>query len=185
MRKLLCLLTLAAAAAAIVAAQDKASPAPPRPPGLIVGNPTWADVHIVIAYGNYGGGRPRGATRDDSSRAQDDSSALTEEQACASAGKSAAERPATWRAASAKLTNAGAKEIKSVRLDFVFADAQSGAEVLRLSLHEKKRLRAGETRRLSKPVQATKTNRRGDGARMCVEFKEVVYADGSVWTPGG
>ena len=82
------------------------------------------------------------------------------------------------------LTNGGAKEIRRVQFDFVFTDPQTGAEVLRLSVRSPKRLRAGRTRPYRKEVGVTKTNLRGDGARLSVEFKEVVYADGSVWRPG-
>ena len=83
------------------------------------------------------------------------------------------------------LTNAGAKEIRRVQFDFVFTDPQTGAEVLRIAVRSPKRLRAGQTRLFRKEVKASQANRRGDGARLGVEIREVVYADGSVWTRGG
>ncbi|HLL77676.1 MAG TPA: hypothetical protein VK421_20635 [Pyrinomonadaceae bacterium] len=72
-----------------------------------------------------------------------------------------------------------------MRFDFVFADEQGGAGVLRLGLRSGRRPGAGETTLLVKEVKGSAKNRRGDGARLGVEIKEAVYADGPVWTPRG
>jgi hypothetical protein len=92
-------------------------------------------------------------------------------------------RDGVWRLADVWLTNTGAVAVKSVRLDFVFRDAANGAELLRLSRRNGKRLKPGQTLYYDKVVKRSKRTRRGDGARMSVELTEVVYADGSVWRP--
>lgn len=161
MKNLLCLLALAAATAATAAAQNYPQPYTQLPTGLTVGETAWTVIPLYFfnASGFAGGDGGRG------------------DQGYVVYGEG------SWRAASVKLTNTGAKGIKRVHFDFVFTYPQTGAEVLRLAVRSPKRLRAGQTRLFRKEVKGSKTNRRGDGARLSVEVKEIVYADGSVWRP--
>lgn len=183
MKNLLRLLIITAATAA---AQGGTSPARQYPTGLILGDPVWAYVPVSYTPGNpfAGGGRRSYYARyPDAGRPEHVRRAVADARARFGGGRGPAHLP-PWRAASVELTNSGPKEIRRVRLDFVFTDEQSGAEVLRLSLRSGKRLRAGETALLMKEVKGSAKNRRGDGARLSVELKEVVYADGSLWRAG-
>ena len=90
-------------------------------------------------------------------------------------------RPGGFRRASVAVTNDGAKAVKSVRLDFVFTDPATGAEVNRIHHRSKKTLRPGETAGTTKEVIGSARHRRGDGMEVSVEVTEVVYEDGSVW----
>lgn len=195
MKNLLRLLAfaLAASAANVAAAQNNPPPRAQFPAGLTAGGATW--VHVPIIFDNYlmvgsgGGARGRGSLSRDPSTPPHVASAIAQARGHFSdAGRSQPARTTSpdggWRWASVELTYAGAKRISRVHLDFVFTDPQTGAEVLRLSYHTSKRLRAGQTRLFRKEFKATETNRRGDGARLGVEIREVVYADGSVWTSG-
>ena len=194
MRKLLCLLTLAAAAAATAAAQHNPPRDPQLPAGLTVGAADWTHVPLIFENAfmvnpSGGGGGGRNVPSRDPSTPTHVASALAQARGRFSdRGRSwpvSITSSGGWRWASVELAYAGAKKIRRVHLDFVFTDPQTGAEVLRISMRTPKRLRAGQTRLFRKEVNATETNRRGDGARLSVEIKEVVYADGSVWTPGG
>lgn len=185
MRKLLTLV-IVLAAASVAAAQGSPPPAAPPPAGLTVGPPVWSEIPVTYTPGNpysSGGGVRPGAFRNDPSRPAHVRVAVAQATPRATGHGSRSSLP-SWREASVALTNAGAKEVRSVRLDFVFADGPGGAEVLRLGLSARKRLRAGETKTLKKTVRGTAANRRGDGAHASVEIREVVYADGSVWRPG-
>ena len=88
---------------------------------------------------------------------------------------------AIWRYSSVKLTNTGTLSIRKAKFDFVFHDPATGEEVLRLGNYIGRRLRPGKTRVYHNTVKSTRRTRRGDGARLSVELREVVYADGSVW----
>jgi hypothetical protein len=85
------------------------------------------------------------------------------------------------RHASVAMTNEGAKTVKSVRLDFVFKDPATGAEVNRIHHRSKKRLRPGESASTRKEVMGSARHSRGDGMQVSAEVTEVVYEDGSVW----
>ena len=159
MKNLLCLLALATATAATAAAQNYPQPYSQLPTGLTVGETAWTVIPLYFFNASgIAGGDGHG-------------------------DQGFVVRDGGWRAASVKLTNTGAKGIKRVHFDFVFTYPQTGVEVLRLAVRSPKRLRAGQTRLFRKEVKASKTNRRGDGARLSVEVKEIVYADGSVWRP--
>jgi hypothetical protein len=182
MKKLLRLLAFVAAASVASAAQDRTS----QPAPLVFGESAWCEVPVTASPGNPytvpgGGGARRGVARNDPSRPAHVQRAVAQAMPRAFGGGRSSFP--SWRAASVELTNAGAKEVKSVRLDFVFKDAPGGAEVLRLSLHARKRLRAGETKIVRKTVKGTATNRRGDGAHLSVEVREIVYTDGTAWRP--
>lgn len=88
-----------------------------------------------------------------------------------------------WRQVSVVLTNKGAIAIKSVRFDFVFTDRVTGAEVLRIDAHSKKRIKPGRSHDFAKQMKATKKNRKADDAKLLVELKEIKYSDGSIWRP--
>lgn len=192
MKNLLCLLALAAATAATAAAQNYPQSHSQLPTGLTVGETAWTVIPLYffnasgIAGGGGGGGRI--ASSRDPAVPTHVANAIADARSSFGDGGRGGQGYVVygkggWRAASVKLTNTGAKGIKRVHFDFVFTYPQTGAEVLRLAVRSPKRLRAGQTRLFRKEVKASKTNRRGDGARLSVEVKEIVYADGSVWRP--
>ena len=187
MRRLLCLVAFLAAATLAAPAQTPHGPPPAH--GLTLAAPGW-DVRdsasfSTISFGGGGGGRWRGSSH---SRADYQPHMR---QALANAYASAYPRPAppakrwprAFRHASVTLTNGGAKTVESVRMDFVFKDPATGAEVNRIRHRSRKRLRPGETATTRKEVMASARHRRGDGMALNVEVTEVVYADGTAWRP--
>lgn len=185
MKKLICLSVLLASAT-VASAQGPAGVVAPTP-AVVAGEPAWAVVPVNAAPGNpysVGGRRSSFGRRPDSSQPQHVRAAVAQAYPRPAPAGSKVSFPA-WRAASVELTNAGAREVKRISLDFVFRDAPGGGEVLRLPLRAGRRLRAGERAVLKKTVKGTARHRRGDGAHLAVEIREVVYADGTLWRAGG
>jgi len=186
MRKLLCLVAFLAATALVAHSQTPPGATPAH--GLTASAPEW-DVRDLAAFSTiYFGGGGRGGGRGGSYSRADYQPHMA--QALANAYATAYPRPApsssagrarTLRHASVALTNDGTKTVKSVRLDFVFTDPSTGAEVNRIRHRSKKTLRPGESVTTKKEVIASPRHRRGDGMKVSAELTEVVYADGSVW----
>ena len=187
MRKLLLFLALVNATALAASAQMPQTPGH----GLTLGRPDWTSVGVTATspgpVGGQGGGGGRGGRYANRSSADYQPHMA---QALANAYAQAYPRPAPsssvggariLRHASVALTNEGAKTVKSVRLDFVFTDPSTGAEVNRIRHRSKKTLRPGESVTTKKEVIASPRHRRGDGMKVSAELTEVVYADGSVW----
>lgn len=188
MRKLLLFLALVNASALAASAQTPQTPAH----GLTLGSPDWTSLGVTAAPPGPVGGRGRGGGGVRGGRYGNPYSADYQphmQQALANARPSPAATssgptgggPKVFRHASVALTNDGAKTVKSVRLDFVFTDPATGAEVNRIHHRSKKRLRPGENAVTQKEVMASKRHARGDGMQLSVEVTEVVYADGSIW----
>jgi hypothetical protein len=192
MKKLLLVLALVNATAFAAAAQTpQAATETPPAHGLTLGSPDWTSVAVTAAPGGAVGGQSGGGGRGGryGNRASADYQPHMQ-QALANAYATAYPRPAPsssmglarpLRHASVALTNDGAKTVKSVRLDFVFTDPATGAEVNRIHHRSKKRLRPGESAPTTKEVMGSPRHRRGDGMNVSVEVTEVVYDDGSVW----
>lgn len=197
MKKLLLVFALVNATAFAAAAQTpQAATEPPPAHGLTLGSPDWTSLGVTAAPVGPVGGQGRGGGRVRGGRYGNPYSADYQphmQQALANA----LPRPAAtssgstgggakvFRHASVALTNDGAKTVKSVRLDFVFTDPATGAEVNRIHHRSKKRLRPGENALTQKEVLGSKRHARGDGMRLSVEVTEVVYEDGSVWRRSG
>jgi hypothetical protein len=189
MKKLLLVLALANAAALAASAQTPQTPGH----GLTLGRPDWTSVGVTATSPGPVGGRSGGGGR--GGRYADRSSADYQPhmaQALANAYAKAYPSPAPsstvgrariLRHASVALTNNGPKTVKSVRMDFVFTDPATGAEMNRIHHRSKKRLRPGESALTRKEVMGSKRHRRGDGTEVSAEVTEVVYEDGSVWRP--
>ena len=83
------------------------------------------------------------------------------------------------------VTNTGTLPVESVRVAFVFADPDTGAELFRYKSRSKKSLLPGESRIIQKAVLA----RPGwyptidELAAKSAVVTEVRYSDGSVWRP--
>ena len=188
MRKLLLFLALVNAFALAASAQTP----PTTGHGLTLGSPGWTSLGVTAAPPGPVGGQGRGGGGVRGGRHGNPSSADYQphmQQALANA----LPRPAAtssgstgggakvFRHASVAVTNAGAKTVRSVRLDFVFTDHATGAEVNRIHHRSRKRLRPGENASTQKEVIGSKRHARGDGMQLSVEVTEVVYADGSIW----
>ena len=80
------------------------------------------------------------------------------------------------------LRNAGAKAVKSVAWDVVFAEPDGSKETKRYPVHLKQRITPGETQTLVKEIhiKPEESTRHLGGART-VQLTRVEYADGSVW----
>ena len=188
MRKLLLLLALVNAFALAASAQTPGH-------GLTLGRPDWTSVGVAVTSVGPVGGRGGGGGGVRGGRHGNPYSADYQPhmaQALANAYAQAYPRPAPsssmspariLRHASVTLTNDGPKTVKSVRMDFVFTDPATGAEVNRIRHRSKKRLRPGESALTRKEVMGSKRHRRGDGMQVRAEVTEVVYEDGSVWRP--
>lgn len=86
-----------------------------------------------------------------------------------------------FRMASVSVTNVGPQTVKSLRLEIVFKDPTTGVEVMRFRPRKRTNIRPGATKVFGDTVNASKRNKRGDGAALSIEVKEVVYSDGTVW----
>ena len=186
MRKLLLFLALVNAFALAASAQTPGH-------GLTLGRPAWTSLGVSAApvgpVGGGGGGR-RGGGRYGNRWSVDYQPHM--QQALANAlprpaatYSGSGSGPKVFRHASVALTNDGAKTVKSVRLDFVFTDPATGAEVNRIHHRSRKRLRPGENAVTQKEVMGSKRHARGDGMQLSVEVTEVVYEDGSSWRRPG
>ena|ERR1044071_9455058 len=187
MGKLLLLFALANAFALAASAQTPQAPPTPDGPGLTLGRPDWSSVSVnVTSVSTAGGGRGGGGYGNRYSvdyqphMAQALANAYPSSTVSSSSSVGGARR---LRHASVALTNDGAKTVKSVRMDFVFTDPSTGAEVNRIHHRSRKTLRPGESATTTKEVMGSARHRRGDGMQLSVELTEVVYADGSVWRP--
>lgn len=189
MRKLLLPLALVNAFALAASAQTPQTPGH----GLTLGSPDWTSSGVTAApVGPVGGQSGGGRGGRHGNRASADYQPHMQ-QALANAYAKAYPSPAAtspgpsgrgakaFRHASVALTNDGAKAVKSVRLDFVFTDPATGAEVNRIHHRSKKRLRPGQNAVTQKEVMGSKRHARGDGMQLSVEVTEVVYEDGSTW----
>ena len=198
MKKLLLVLALVNATAFFAAAQTpQAATEPPPAHGLTLGSPDWTSLGVTAAPVGPVGGQGRGGGGVRGGRHGNPYSADYQphmQQALANALPRAAAAtssgpvsggPKVFRHASVALTNDGAKTVKSVRLDFVFTDPATGAEVNRIHHRSKKHLRPGESAVTRKEVMGSKRHARGDGMQLSVEVTEVVYEDGSVWRRSG
>jgi hypothetical protein len=177
-RTLLILLFLASPAA--VSAQTGPAGVPPSPPGLRLDELKWVPA-APISYDSGGGGpaaHPTVSTDRTGSRvigyrggAFGPGSGLTQHY------------DSIWRTASVRATNTGTVAIKYLRLDYVFTDPATGAEVLRVKQvgTRRKGIKPGKSRVYWETMNGSKRVRRGDDARMSVEVREVVYADKTVW----
>ena len=178
MKVVLSLLLLAAAP--LVAAAQTAGGAPPAPPGLTLEKPEWKVIPVYFV-GTGGDGGPSGPAIHPNPRP---GNRLSYPRGYSYRGGSVS-GPSTgedlWRRAIVRMTNTGTRSVKLVRMDFVFEDKVTGAELLRIRHASKKRLRPGKTFLHQKTVRRSPLTRRGDGARIRVELAEVVYADGTVW----
>ena len=184
MKKLLLVLALVNVTAFAAAAQTPQA-APPPAHGLTLGSPDWTSVVVtavpVGAVGGPGGGG-MGQTYNHGDRQPHMEQALGNARP-RTAPPQAKSWPRGLRHASVALTNDGAKTVKSVRLDFVFTDPATGAEVNRIHHRSKKLLRLGQSVMTQKEVMSSKRHARGDGMAVSVEVTEVVYEDGSTWRP--
>lgn len=189
MRKLLCLIAFFVAASPFAATAQTPQGSPPGH-GLTLADADWA-TQDMAAFSTATPGRVSGGGRVGRSYSRADYQPHMA-QALANAYANAYPRPAppaagrwprAFRHASVTLTNDGAKTVESVRLDFVFTDPATGAEVNRIHHRSKKRLRPGEAATTKKEVMASSRHKRGDGAAVSVEVTEVVYADGTAWWP--
>ena len=180
MKRLFCLLTLALCAGAATA-QTLTGAAAPEEPGLKIENPRWADVHLrFTGFGDITPplvGGPGRRTRVDSPRPGATNAAAYHPPTTLNANRFSG----AFRMASVAVTNTGTQTVKSLRLEFVFTDPATGAEVLRVGLRKQRDLRPGATRILDKTLNASARNKRADAAVLGIELTEVVYADGTVW----
>ena len=176
MRIVLSLLLLAAAPFA--AAAQTVGGAPPAPAGLTLEKPEWAVIHAIF-FGTGGGGGPSGPAIHPNP--------MPGNQLAHSpnygGGSTLTTGEDLWRRATVRMTNAGTRSVKLVRMVFVFHDPATGEELLRIRHASRKRLRPGKTFLHQKTVRRNALTRRGDGARVSVELTEATYADGSVWRP--
>ncbi|HEX7956181.1 MAG TPA: hypothetical protein VF508_04515 [Pyrinomonadaceae bacterium] len=175
MKTILSLLLLAAAPLA-ASAQTSRDVRPATPPGLTLAEPDWAPVYAVF-FGTGGGGASGPAVHPRPLPGNELS------YPAPGWGGGVTKGDGIWRRATVRMTNSGPLAVKLVRMDFVFRDPATGAELMRIRHASKMRLRPGKTFLHQKTVKRSQRTRRGDGARVSVELKEVVYADGSVWTP--
>ena len=83
--------------------------------------------------------------------------------------------------ASVAVTNTGTQTVKSLRLEFVFTDPLTGAEVLRVKPRKQRDLRPGATKIFDETLNASARNKRADAAVLSIELTQIVYADGTVW----
>jgi hypothetical protein len=85
--------------------------------------------------------------------------------------------------AQATLKNNGAKAIKAVEWDYVFAEPEGGKELRRYRLQSKQAIAPGATQTLSKEVfiQPDEDTAHVTKGRQQVSVARVEYADGSVW----
>lgn len=185
MKRLMWLLLLVAAPVA-VSAQNVAGASSSSPPGLLLEAPGWSP-----ASPNFTGGfdlAPSlvGSPRPNTIAHANIRSTRTGNVISYSGGPVPDSRlrgygGAIWRSVGVTATNTGIVAIKSVHLEFVFTDPATGAEVLRIRRRSKKRLNPGKSYNYEKTVKASERNRRGDGAKLSIDVREVVYADRTVW----
>jgi hypothetical protein len=85
--------------------------------------------------------------------------------------------------ATATLKNSGAKAVKAVEWDYVFAEPEGGKELKRYRLQSKQAIEPGATATLSKDVSIKpgENTRHLTAGRQQVVVTRVEYADGSVW----
>lgn len=185
MKRVLCLLVLFIAP---VAASAQTPPvANAQPPGLTLDEPKWDDIHVYsrVLFGDftYTGGGPGPHPVVNNNPPPNRVRHIPENRFNWSPGSNSSgpRYLGQFRAASVSLTNTGARAVKTVRLEFVFTDPSTGAEVLRLRHRTTKKLKPGITKLIRKEVRASRRTKRGDDARLSVEVTEIVYADGTVW----
>ena len=186
MKKLLLLLTLLLATPLATAGQVCGGAPPRAPAGLTLAKPDWAPIRATFFGGGYGGGgasgpaiHPTPTSRGPSVYPQPGNYLRYPSRGGGGGGNTPGDD--LWRRATVRLTNDGPLAVKRVRMEFVFQDASTGAELLRVRHASRKRLGPGKTFLHIKTVKTTQQTRRGDGARMCVELREVTYSDGTVW----
>jgi hypothetical protein len=184
MKKVLCLLLLFAAPLA-ASAQTPPRVADTPPPGLSLDAPKWEDIFVQtgMLFGDftYTGRGPSPHPTINYNRPAHVARHVPEAGLSWSPNSDGPRYVGQFRAASVSLTNTNARTVKAVRLEFVFTDPSNGAEVLRLRHRTTKRLGPGVTKLIRKEFRAHRRARRGDGARLCVEVTEIVYADGTSW----
>lgn len=174
------------AAAPLAAAAQSAGNTRPAPPGLVVEESEWFRDHPTFFTPGIGWTGPSGASGPAIHPTPKPGNVLSYPRPGTGGGGSPVQGPdATWRRAQVKLKNAGALAIKKVQMDFVFNDPKTGEELLRLPYSSRQRLKPGRSNFYYMTMNRSKRTRRGDGARMSVEFTKVVYADGSTWKRGG
>lgn len=85
--------------------------------------------------------------------------------------------------ARATLKNSGAKTIKMVSWDYIFADAKDQKELKRYKLQSKQQILPGETQQLIRNVEhEPKDNTRHiTTGKQSIEITRIEYTDGSVW----
>jgi hypothetical protein len=85
--------------------------------------------------------------------------------------------------ATAAVTNDGAKAVRAVEWDYVFAEPEGGRELKRYRLQSKQAIEPGATATLSKDVfiKPEEDSRHLTAGRQKVFITRVEYADGSAW----
>jgi hypothetical protein len=184
MKKVLCLLMLLTTPAA--ASAQAARGADAQPPGLTLAEPKWDDIHVSFTgFGSFETSSPGPRVHP----------SINNNRPWQHVPRYIPQSHLSWspnsnlrfggsnffRAASVSLTNTGAHNVKAVRLEFVFTDPATGAEVLRLRHRTTKKLKPGFSKLIRKEVRASRRIRRADGALLSVEVTEVVYSDGTSW----
>ncbi|HWS86484.1 MAG TPA: hypothetical protein VN282_05955 [Pyrinomonadaceae bacterium] len=188
MKKLPLLLTLLLATPLATAGQVCGGAPPRAPAGLTLEKPDWAPIHAIF-FGSGGGGGASGPAIHPTPTSRGPSvypqpgNYLRYSSRGAGGGGSNTQGADLWRRATVRLTNDGPRTVKRVWMEFVFQDPSTGEESLRVRHASRKRLSPGKTFIHIKTVKTTQQTRRGDGARMCVELREVTYSDGTVWRP--
>ena len=85
--------------------------------------------------------------------------------------------------AKATLKNTGAKTIKAVSWDYIFADAKEQKELRRYKLQSKQQVLPGETQTLIRDVgiDPKDNTRHISTGKQSIEITKIEYTDGSVW----
>jgi hypothetical protein len=83
----------------------------------------------------------------------------------------------------ATLKNRGAKTIKAISWEYVFADPESGKEIKRFKIQSAQQIQPGATETLTKEIGLSpKENTRSlNSGRQSVTITRIEYTDGSVW----
>ena len=174
------------AAAPLAASAQTAANTSPAPPGLTIEESGWFRERPVFFATGIGWTGPSGGASGPAIHPTPRSGNVLSYPPPATGGGGGGFGPdATWRRAEVKLKNAGAVAVTKVQFDFVFNDPKTDEELLRLPYSSRRRLKPGRSNSYSTLMNRSKRTRRGDGARMSVEFTKVVYADGSIWKRGG
>ena len=177
------LLLIVIASASIAASAQTPVTVQTDPPQLKAEQVSWEPIYPSFDGGNMfgqGGGGGRGGRTHPTPLPGNRLSYRSSGPAGASSGRQFGSDAIWWRAA-ARITNDTPTTIKSIRMAFVFTDANTGAEVLRIMHRSKKRLKSGKSYLYHKTVKSSRAVRNAKGAQLRIEITEVVYRDGTVW----